>query len=253
MDTSIHIEYTDEAHIDPTFWLVVHLQKPALALAVSDTILERVQHSFENTDIVVDIHTQGIMLEMSSTKVLTVTVQNLSFQLDCKGPVELIKNPALRFQLQISIEQRTESEFAVRILVGTDAGDTPKVRDVMDLIYKNLNDIELSYPDDAQETFDIHEEVKMLATFDHRLVNYKVTCSTNAQRQAIDTWCRLLIQGKQSRTKPSTDGPSTCPSRLPTAQPSKQDYRTEKSKSSRRERRMRFVIEESGAFLRSNS
>ena len=182
-----------------TFWLVVHLQKPALALAVSETMLERVQLPSANADIVVDLHAPGIMLAISPTKVLTVTVQHLSFQLDCKGPVKLIDNPALRFQLQISIEKRTESEFAVGILVGIDAGDTLAVRNVMDLICEKVNAIESSYSPDAQEPFDTHEELKILAALHPWLVNYKVTYSTDTQRQAIDTWYCLLIQGKQSR------------------------------------------------------
>lgn len=56
------------------FWLVVHLQKPSSALALSDTMLERVKTSANDPDIFVDLHTPGIGVTLVAEKVLEVTV-----------------------------------------------------------------------------------------------------------------------------------------------------------------------------------
>ena len=119
----------------------------------------------------------------------------------------------------------------VRILVGTDAGDTPEVRDVMDLICEKVNAIESSYPRDAQELLDIYEELKILATFDRWLLITKSLAARMHNDKQSKPGATSSSRANSHETKPSTDGPPPCPSPLPTAQPSKPDYRTSKSKS----------------------
>jgi hypothetical protein len=57
---------------------------------------------------------------MAAGKVIRVTVQNLSFELDCTQGIKLVEDPAMRFQLQVDIKKRTEQEFVIEVTVGTD-------------------------------------------------------------------------------------------------------------------------------------
>ena len=102
------------------FWLVLYLKKPATPLAFSNTMLNRVQPSADDANIVADLHTPGINITMAARKVIRVTVQNLSFELDCTQGVKLVDDPAMRFQLQVEIKEQTMQEFAIKITVGTD-------------------------------------------------------------------------------------------------------------------------------------
>ena len=88
--------------------MVVYLKKPATPLAFSSTMLDRVQPSADNANIAVDLHTPGINVTMAARKVIRVTVQNLSFELDCTQGVKLVEDPAMQFQLQVDIRKRTE-------------------------------------------------------------------------------------------------------------------------------------------------
>jgi hypothetical protein len=83
-------------------------------------MLDRVQPSVNDTDIIVDLHTPGINVTMAARKVVRVTVQNLSFELDCTQGVKLVEDPAMRFQLQVKIKKRSKLEFTVEVVVGTD-------------------------------------------------------------------------------------------------------------------------------------
>src|SRR6266487_1278364 len=83
------------------FWLVVYLEKPATPLAFSSTMLDRVQPSADDANIIVDLHTPGINVTMAAGKVIRVTVQNLSFELDYTQGVKLVEDPAMRFQEQV--------------------------------------------------------------------------------------------------------------------------------------------------------
>jgi hypothetical protein len=51
-------------------------------------------------------------------KVIRVTVQNLSFELDCTQGVNLVEDPAMLFQLQVEIQERPKQEFTVRSQLG---------------------------------------------------------------------------------------------------------------------------------------
>ena len=113
---AFHSEYAQGR----VYWLVVYLKKPATPLAFSSTMLDRVQPSANDANIVVDLHTPGINVTMAAGKVIRVTVQNLSFELDCTQGVKLVEDPAMRFQLQVEIKERTKQEFAVEVTVGTD-------------------------------------------------------------------------------------------------------------------------------------
>ena len=62
-------------------------------------MLNRVQPSADDANIVFDLHTPGINVTMAAGKLIRVTVQNLSFELDCTQGVKLVDNPAMRFQL----------------------------------------------------------------------------------------------------------------------------------------------------------
>jgi hypothetical protein len=101
-----------------TYWLVVHLTKPTLAL--SDTMVERVQASTNDSNIFIDHHTPGINVTMGDKKVLRVTVQNLTFELDCERGVKLLEDPAMRFQLKVEISKESEWDFVIKVIVGTD-------------------------------------------------------------------------------------------------------------------------------------
>jgi len=57
---------------------------------------------------------------MGARKVVRVTVQNLSFELDRTQRVKLVEDPAMRFQLQVEIKERSKEEFVVEVTVGTD-------------------------------------------------------------------------------------------------------------------------------------
>src|SRR6266536_4002478 len=83
------------------YWLVVYLKKPATPLAFSSTMLDRVQPSANDANIVVDLHTPGINVRMAAGKVIRVMVQNLNFELDCTQGVKLVEDPAMRFQEQV--------------------------------------------------------------------------------------------------------------------------------------------------------
>jgi hypothetical protein len=65
----------------------------------NDTDGTRVQPSADDANIIVDLHTPGINVAMAAGKVIRVTVQNLSFELDCTQGVKLVEDPAIRFQL----------------------------------------------------------------------------------------------------------------------------------------------------------
>jgi len=183
------------------YWLVVYLKKPATPLALSSTMLGRVQPSADDADIVVDLHTLDINVTTAARKVIRVTVHNLSFELDCTQGVKMVENPAMRFQLQVEIEERTKDEFAVEVTVGTDEDDTLAVREVMDLICERVDNIEMSYPADERERCDSHEHLKILALPPAWLDQYKITCQTTAQKEAVDTWYRLLVQKNMSRNE----------------------------------------------------
>jgi len=64
------------------FWLVVHFKKPYTPLAFSNTMLDSVQPSADDTNIALDLYTLGINVTMAAGKVIRVTVPNLSFELD---------------------------------------------------------------------------------------------------------------------------------------------------------------------------
>jgi hypothetical protein len=113
---AFHSEY---AH-GRVYWLVVHLKKPAASIEHSSTMLSRVQPSADDANIIVDLHTLGMNVTMAGRKVIRVTVQNLSFELDCTHGVKLVEDPVMRFQLQVEIKEQTKQEFAVEVTVGTD-------------------------------------------------------------------------------------------------------------------------------------
>lgn len=70
----------------------------------------------------------------------------------------------------------------------------------MDLIYERVDAIEMSYPkEDEQERHDSHEDLKILAVDPAWLDHYKITCQMTVQQEAVNTWCRLLIQNNNSR------------------------------------------------------
>jgi hypothetical protein len=82
-------------------------------------MLDRVQPSANDANIVVDLHTPGINVTIAAGKVIRVMVQNLGFELDCTQGVKLVEDPAMRFQLQVEIKERTKQEFAVEVTFGT--------------------------------------------------------------------------------------------------------------------------------------
>ncbi|CAG8981546.1 hypothetical protein HYALB_00013931 [Hymenoscyphus albidus] len=179
---AVHSKYA----LGREYWLVVHRENIATSLATSPTMLRRVQLD-DNVDILVDLHTPGINVTMATVKAITVTVQNLSFKLDCTRGVKLVEDPAMRSQLQVDIKKLKEHEFAVQVTVGTDENDAPAVREVMDLICKGVDAIEKRYPEDERESLDSHEELKMLALFPTLFDRYSVTCKTKTQQEAVDT------------------------------------------------------------------
>lgn len=184
------------------FWLVVHLKKPSSALAPSDTMLSRVKASANDPDIFVDLHTPGIDVTLVAGKVLKVTVENLTFKLDCTRKVKLIEDLAMRFQLKVNISEENKWEFIVDVTVGKDENDSLAVRQVMDLICERVDAIEMSYANPrARERQESHEELKFLAVLPAWMDHYKVTCRTLAQERAINTWCDLCKQGNNSRNK----------------------------------------------------
>ena len=70
----------------------------------------------------------------------------------------------------------------------------------MDLICERVDAIEMSYPEkDERERHDSHEDLKTLAVLPAWLDHYIVTCQTTAQQEAVNTWCRLLVQNNKSR------------------------------------------------------
>lgn len=93
------------------YWLVVYLKKLATPLAFSSTMLDRVQPSANDANIIVDLHTPGINVTMAAGEVIRVTVQNLSFELDCTQGVKLVEDSAMRFQLQVDIKKRTKHSW----------------------------------------------------------------------------------------------------------------------------------------------
>ncbi|CAG8976282.1 hypothetical protein HYALB_00011767 [Hymenoscyphus albidus] len=168
------------------YWLVIHLQKVAPPFATSPTMIQRVQPD-DNVGLIVDLHTPGINVTMATGKAITVTVQNLSFKLDCTRGVKLVEDPAMRFQLQVDVKKLKEHEFTVQVTVGTDENDTPAVREVMDLICKGFDAIENRYPEDERECLDSHEELKMLALFPALFDRYSVACKAKTQQEEVDT------------------------------------------------------------------
>ena len=62
-------------------------------------MLDRVQPSTYDANIVVDLYTPGINITIVAGKSIRVMVQNLSFELDCTQEVKLIDDPAMRFKL----------------------------------------------------------------------------------------------------------------------------------------------------------
>jgi hypothetical protein len=102
-----------------TYWLVVHL-KPPSALALSDTMVKRIQASTNDPNIFIDHHTTGINITMGARNALRVTVQDLTFELDYEREVKLLEDPAMRFQLKVEISNKNEWGFVVKVIVGTD-------------------------------------------------------------------------------------------------------------------------------------
>ena len=92
---AFHSEY---AH-GRMYWLVVHIKKPAAPIEPGSTMLRRVQLSTTN-DIIVDLHSLGMNVALAGGKVIRVSVQSLSFDLDCTDGVKLVEDLAMRFQLQ---------------------------------------------------------------------------------------------------------------------------------------------------------
>jgi len=90
------------------FWLLVYLEKPATPLAFCSTMLDRVQPSAGDTNIIVDLYTPSVNVTMAAVKAIRATLQNLSFELDCTQGVRLVEDPAMRFQLQVEIKERTK-------------------------------------------------------------------------------------------------------------------------------------------------
>jgi hypothetical protein len=79
------------------FWSLVYLKKPAAPLSFSSTILDRVQPSADNANIVVDLYAPGMNVVIATGKVIRVTVQNLRVDLDCTQGGGLVEDPAMRF------------------------------------------------------------------------------------------------------------------------------------------------------------
>jgi hypothetical protein len=102
------------------FLLVVRLEKPATLPAFSNTMLDRVRSSADDIKIIVDIHTPGINATMVARKIVRVTVQDLSFELDCTQGIKLVEDPAMRFQLKVGISEENKQEFVVKAIVGKD-------------------------------------------------------------------------------------------------------------------------------------
>jgi hypothetical protein len=69
----------------------------------------------------------------------------------------------------------------------------------MDLICQRVSTIEMNYPEDERELYDSHEDLKILAVYPAWLAHYKITCQTDVQEEAVNTWCSLLIQKNKSR------------------------------------------------------
>jgi hypothetical protein len=63
-----------EAFYSRLFWLVVYLEKPAAPLAFSRTMLNRVQPSADDANIVADIHTPGMNIIIAAGKVIGVAL-----------------------------------------------------------------------------------------------------------------------------------------------------------------------------------
>ncbi|KUJ09516.1 uncharacterized protein LY89DRAFT_676297 [Mollisia scopiformis] len=150
-------------------------------------MLERV--AFANPNIFVDLHTPGIDVTLAG-KVLKVTVENLTFELD------------YRRKVKVNISEENEWEFRVDVTIGKDENDSLAVRQVMDLICERVDDIEMSYANPrARERQESHEELKFLAALPAWMDHYKVTCRTPAQERAINAWSDLCNQGNNSRNK----------------------------------------------------
>jgi hypothetical protein len=66
-------------------------------------MLSRVKASASDPNIFVDLHTPGINVTLVAGKVLKVTVENLTFKLNCTHKVKLVEDPAMRFQLKVNI------------------------------------------------------------------------------------------------------------------------------------------------------
>jgi hypothetical protein len=182
--------------------MVVHLRQPAAALAVGDTMLSRLQPSPTNANIFVDPHTPGIGLALSPAGTLTVTVQNLSFQLLCRDTIlQLVPHHALQYQLRVEVTQRGQYEFAVEVVNGTDEADSPAVLQVIDLFCQKIDAIESNYPPDAQMRLETHEEFKFTTSLPRWRVDYEATIRTMAQRDALDALGSLLRHGNQNRNK----------------------------------------------------
>ena len=100
--------------------MVVHLKKLATLLAFGSRMLNCVQPSPDDTDIVIDLHALGINVTIAAGKIIRVTVQNLSFELDCTQGVKLVNDPAMRFQAQVEIKKQTKQEFTIEVTVEMD-------------------------------------------------------------------------------------------------------------------------------------
>jgi hypothetical protein len=116
------------------FFLVVHLKKPPSIITLSPTMLERVKASANDPDIFVDLHTPGIAIAMAAGKVLRVTIQDMTFALDCTSKVTLVEDVALRFRLAVQITEESDREFVIQTTVGTDEVSNCLV---LSLVYAN--------------------------------------------------------------------------------------------------------------------
>lgn len=72
-------------------------QKTPSALTLNNKMFLRVKASANDPNIFVDLHAPGVDITLVAGKVLKVTVQILTFKLDCTRSAKLIKDSAMRF------------------------------------------------------------------------------------------------------------------------------------------------------------
>lgn len=82
-------------------------------------MLDRIQPSADDANIVVDPHTPGKNATVAAGKTLRATEQNLSFALDyTQGQVG--RGSGLAIPSQVEITERSKGEFVVKVTVRTD-------------------------------------------------------------------------------------------------------------------------------------